>query len=147
MRYAILLILAILLSACATPGPWGNYASARPSQNTRMAEDSFNQLKSLYPPAKTRLTIDQPVDDPFGMVLVDRLRKAGYGVAETRPSKTKKGTDIRASVTGIPFHYVVDHIAGAGYRVSLRVGTEMLSRVYQASGNDLIPAGYWAKQQ
>jgi hypothetical protein len=164
MRAIIITILALLVSACATPGPWGNYADARPGYNAQMAEDAYKQLAADYPPAKTHLSIDQPVDDPFGILLIGKLRRAGYAVAETKAPMSKGSrnrenvvvaTDTHATVVGTsgpitagqPFHYVVDRIGGTGYRVSLRIGGQALHRIYQASGNELAPAGYWAKQE
>jgi type IV secretion system protein TrbH len=155
MRVIIIMSAALLVSACASPGPWGNYADARPGYNAQMAEDAYKQLAAVYPPAKTHLTIDHPVDDPFGILLIGKLRRAGYAVEESKPatSKGSKGHGSNApnqaapTVAGLPFHYVVDRIASTGYRVSLRVGGQALNRVYQSSGSELAPAGYWAKQE
>lgn len=150
MRFITIILAALVLSACATPGPWGNYADARPGYNAQMAEDAYKQLVAVYPPAKTHLSIEQPVDDPFGIVLVQKLRKAGYGVAETKVSSFKGFRSSKAAApvpAGQPFHYVVDRIGTAGYRVSLRVGGQALNRVYQTHGNELAPAGFWAMQE
>jgi hypothetical protein len=148
MKSTIITLLAFILTACATSGQWGNYADATPAHTAQMAADAFKELSFLYPPAKTHLSVQQPINDPFGILLVQKLRKAGYGVAEQSPisSKSRKPTAAPAA-SGLPFNYVVDRINFDHYRVSFNVGGQALNRLYQIHGADLAPAGLWAKQE
>lgn len=150
MKLTTITILALILTACATPGQWGNYADATPAHSAQMAEDAFKQLTFLYPPAKSHLSVEQPVNDPFGTLLIQKLRKAGYGVAEQPPlssSISRKPTTATAVPPGLSFNYVVDRISFDHYRVSFNVGGQALGRLYQVHGADLAPAGLWAKQE
>ena len=46
-----------------------------------------------------------------------------------------------------PLGYVVDQMGEGLYRVTVSVGVQALSRVYQVSGNKLAPAGSWTRKE
>lgn len=149
-RILILLALAQSLAGCATKGPYGNFAAARPVDDRRMAEDTAKQLATLFPPAKTHLKLSQPADDAYGSALVEQLRKAGYAVS-VGPEKTllSRLTEREGgpSEPGTDLHYVVDRFGEGSYRVSVQVGGQTLSRMYLSTNQRLAAAAYWARKE
>ena len=149
-RILILLTLAQSLAGCATRGPYGNFAAARPVDDRRMAEDTAKQLATLFPPAKTHLKLSQPADDAYGSALVEHLRKAGYAVS-VGPEKTllSRLTEREGgpSEPGTDLHYVVDRFGEGSYRVSVQVGGQTLSRMYLSTNQRLAAAAYWARKE
>jgi hypothetical protein len=131
-------VLALALAGCAIPGtapPQGNFLPAGIDQS-RLAADAVRQIVAVYPPARIRLALQQPADDPFGAALLQGLRASGYVVQEA--GKAPEGA--------LPLRYVADQ-AGPLYRVMVAVGSQSLSRAYVAQGNALVPAGAWARKE
>ena len=138
--------LLVSLAGCATRGQYGNFAAAPTIHNAQMAEDAVIQLKAFYPPAGTRLKLQQPASDPFGTALIGKLRQEGYAVMEATPrSNPWQG---RADPTpGTDLRYVVDRLGGAEYLVVIRVGEGIISRSYRTDNNGLAAAGYWTRRE
>jgi len=146
----LLIALALTLAGCAAKGPYGNFAGALPIDDHRMADDTAKQLAVLFPPASTRLKLDQPASDAYGSALVEKLRKAGYAVAvrpEIVPIVGQSALKAWQAVPGTDLHYVVDQLGGGKYLVSVQVGGQTLSRAYQAANHRLAAAGYWARKE
>lgn len=136
MKNIIVLLLMGCLSSC-TSLRYGNFTQASPGVFDLMAKDTAAQLGHVYPPAKNRLCLSQKVTDPFGMRLIDLLRKKGFGVME----KTNSSRDAN-------FFYVVDEpIPRHLYRVSVFVGGQSLSRAYGLQNSVLVPASSWSHKE
>ncbi len=127
---------------------FGNFAKV---ESVELVQDAMSALLSNYPPAKTRLALVQEADDTFGTSLVATMRENGYAVHEY--SAPKRSDKYRASVTkpdGLAFGYLLDG-KGDQLRVSLHVGGDTLSRLYQAqqTGEELrySPLGFWTRRQ
>ncbi|WP_298236557.1 conjugal transfer protein TrbH [uncultured Azohydromonas sp.] len=131
-------VFALVLAGCATSrteAPQGNYLPAGIDQ-PRLAADAVRQLVAVYPPARTRLVLEQPAKDAFGAALLQGLRASGYAVQEG--GKAPEDT--------LPLRYVADQ-AGPVFRVMVAVGSQSLARAYVPQGNALVPAGAWARKE
>lgn len=136
----LLAVMAFLMSGCATTR-YGNYVQGDEEQQAILAHDAATQLVALFPPAKTRIALQQPTLDAFGAALVKNLRKQGYAVVEFNPKA--KGDDA-----DMPLQYVFDN-PGSGdlYRITLLVGDQSITRPYVAEHGTYEPAGYWARKE
>lgn len=150
-----IMLLAGFLAGCVTQGSYGrygNFAEALPAAySAQMVDDTVNRLSTLYPPANTRLTLEQQPTDPFGVALVGKLRERGYAVMEPMlgPGQTEAKSDEvpQPKVPGTDLRYVVDQLGASQYLVTVRVGSQSISRVYRAAANTLTPDGYWARKE
>ncbi len=150
MRIALFLTLSLcLFSGCQkSPQPYGNFAGV---DSADLVRDAVNALHSAYPPAKANFVPLHPVEDVFGLCLVESLRSAGYAVAEYAPPM-KGGKPLINTGVGSGFAYTLDALReGGALRVTLHVGDETLSRLYtiQSRGEDAryIPAGFWVRRE
>jgi hypothetical protein len=150
IRVALFLTVSLyLFSGCQKPPqPYGNFAGV---DSVDLIQDSAGALHSAYPPAKTRLVSLQPVEDAFGLCLIDSLRNAGYAVAEYAPSE-KGGKPMSSADAGLGFAYIIENVQdGDGLRLTLHVGDGTLSRMYRTkqSGDtqQYIPQGFWTRKQ
>ncbi len=150
IRVALFLTLSLcLLSGCQKPPqPYGNFAGV---DSVDLVRDAVNALHSAYPPAKANFVPLHPVEDAFGLCLVESLRSAGYAVAEYAPPM-KGGKPLVNTGVGSGFAYTLDALReGGALRVTLHVGDETLSRLYtiQSRGEDAryIPAGFWVRRE
>ena len=153
------------LGGCATPelSAYGNFTQSAPAAfHQAMAIDAVKQLVAVYPPAHTRLDLQQATPDAFGSRLVESLRVKGYALLEFKPgSKTAAlpatatatatamatATD-RAAGAGKPLRYILDQLDANLYRVTLRVGDQSLTRAYLAAqSGTLRPAGAWVRKE
>ncbi len=137
-------------SAVQTDTGYGSFVHAAPATHeTRLAEDAARQLTLLYPPASTRLTLAHATQDPFGALLMEKLRGQGYALKEVAASADASLNETATtSNDGVSFSYVLDTVAAPRlYRVTLNVGRQSISRAYIAQ-NDLIhPAGAWVRKE
>ena len=156
MRQIVLVVLAALvLGACATtgPAPYGNYLAAAPVDQQKLAGDAVKQLTVLWPPAKTRLALQQPTPDAFGTALVKALRESGYALAEFNPDAAKmKSSETPAPTTTVgqplPLRYVLDQAGPPNlYRLTLAVGSQSITRPYLERNGTLVPAGSWVRKE
>ncbi len=151
--YTAIVMLALLTLFCGckqSDGKYGNFAQA---EGIELVQDSLTVMSAAYPPAKTRLSMLQPMDDAFGVCLVESLRANGYAVAEYVPRSDAKGDGQPPPANpadGRGFAYVVDRDA-EGLRVTLHVGYETLSRLYlirEGEGEaSYLPNGCWVRKQ
>ncbi len=147
IRVVLFLTLSLcIFSGCQKPPqPYGNFAGV---DSADLVQDAVDALHSAYPPAKTNLVLLQPVEDAFGLSLVESLRSAGYAVAEyAPPEKSLVNTDADRS-----FAYTLDALQEGGeLRITLHVGDETLSRLYTIQGHEgdvrHIPAGCWVRRE
>ena len=156
MRQIVLVVLAALvLGACTTtgPSPYGNYLNAAAVDQQKLAGDAVKQLAVLWPPAKTRLALQQPTPDAFGTALVKALRESGYALAEFTPEAAKvKNSEAPAPTTSagqpLPLRYVLDQAGTTNlYRLTLAVGSQSITRPYQERNGALVPTGYWVRKE
>lgn len=138
-KWLMTLLFIILLPGCATT-QYGHYATQEPTINQTMARDSLARLVALYPPARTSFTIRQSVKDAYGSALIAALRGRGYSVYEL----TGRATQSQKAPEGIELAYVVDAPYGKHlHRVTLVIGSRMISRAYMVKDGSLKPLGYW----
>ena len=156
MRQIVLVVLAaLMLGACATtgPAPYGNYLAAAAVDQQKLAGDAVKQLAVLWPPARTRLALQQPTPDAFGAALVKVLRESGYALTEFAPEATKvKSSEAPAPTTSagqpLPLRYVLDQAGTPNlYRLTLTVGSQSITRPYLERNGTLVPAGYWVRRE
>jgi hypothetical protein len=153
------------LAGCATPElpAYGNFTQSAPAaMEQTLADDAAKQLAALYPPASTRLDLQQATPDTFGSRLVESLRAKGYALLEFKPgaktaalpatatataTATDRATDRTASA-GKPLRYILDQFDANLYRLTVRVGDQSLTRAYApAQSGTLRPAGAWVRKE
>lgn len=136
------------LAGCATPSPYGNFVrGASASFEQSIAADAVKQVAAVYPPANTRLDLQQPTPDAFGTSLVQALRARGYAVGEQGRSVQATAASAPA-VPGLPLRYVLDHAGSPDlYLVTLSIGSQSLARVYLMRGDTASPAGAWVRRE
>ncbi len=153
------LIGLVSLFGCATPQPsgYGNFTQSVPAaMNQSLADDAVKQLAALYPPAATRLDLQQATPDAFGSLLVGSLRAKGYALLEFKPGSETAASPVTATATatdraagaGKPLRYILDQLDAKLYRLTLLVGNQSLSRAYLAAQNGTVhPAGAWVRKE
>jgi len=150
----VIVLLAGFLAGCVTQGSYGKYGNFTETlpatYSAQMVDDTANRLSALYPPANTRFTLQQQPLDPFGAALVGKLRERGYAVKEPlpQPGQTQaKGDEVPQPVPGTDLRYVVDQLGASQYLVTVRVGSQSISRAYRTAANRLTPDGYWVRKE
>ena len=156
---ALLLGGSLGLAGCTTTptSAYGNFTQSAPAAvHKTVADDAVKQLAALYPPASTRLDLQQATPDAFGSRLVESLRAKGYALLEFKPGSqtaaslnTVTGTATeRAAGAGKPLRYILDQLDANLYRLTLQVGDQSLSRAYAlAQSGTLHPAGAWVRKE
>lgn len=144
-KVIIAALLALGLVGCATTAHYGNYAPpTTKGGQQKLAREAVQQLATLYPPAKTRLELQQATPDAFGQALVPALRESGYALLESNTGRPK----AQSSASTLPLRYVLDQAGDANlYRLTLLVGNQSISRPYLVSDGNFVPAGYWAHRE
>lgn len=136
MKKLSVLLLSVLLSSCASVR-YGNFTNVSAARDVYLAQDAVSQLTRIYPPAKNTFYIRQKICDGFGLKLVQMMRKKGYGVVENPMPRSKAN-----------FFYVVDETEpGHLYRVSLYLGSQILSRGYADARGKLTPVSPWSHKE
>lgn len=147
------------LAGCASTAAsaYGNFTqSAPPAMHKTVADDAVKQIVVLYPPAATRLDLQQATPDAFGAFLVESLRAKGYALLEFKPGSkkaaspsTNTGTDMdRAAGAGKPLRYILDQLDTNLYRLTVLVGNQSLTRAYLAAQDGALhPAGAWVRKE
>ncbi|HIF4305224.1 TPA: lipoprotein [Salmonella enterica subsp. enterica serovar Infantis] len=155
------IVLAASLAGCAT-SQYGSFVKSSPAVfDQKMATDTVTQLVKLYPPATTRLELQQATPDTFGIALVNNLRAQGYAVMEYKPvaasATPASATAVdgksavqpaQSTLPGYPLRYVLDQFSGTNmYRVTVLVGSQSLTRAYTAQNDTVLPAGAWVRKE
>ena len=157
---ALVLWVGLLLAGCVSPSPYGYLVSGTvpPQMPERLAQDTVTRMEDLYPPAHTRLALTHPATDPYGLALIEALRRKGYGVMESRVT-TRMNPSTRddmpvavqpavSHTEGLPFGYVVDGpFESRLYRVTIFIGSHSLSRVYLMDAQVIAQAGAWVRKE
>lgn len=144
MRKLSPLLLVFALGGCATVSPYGSFLPENHQAiETAVAQDAVTQITALYPPAKTRVVLQHAATDPFGISLTDGLRNAGYALVEFSANPTGQ-----AAEAGEPLRYVLDQAGDNNlYRLTVQIGNQSISRLYNSTGGNIAPAGYWARKE
>ncbi len=159
-RLSVVFGIGFLLAGCVSPSPYGYLVNGAvpPKMPERLAEDTVTRMEALYPPAHTRLALTHPATDPYGVALIEALRRKGYALMESRmhtrmnPS-TRDDMPVAVQPTvsheaGLPFGYVVDGpFEPRLYRVTVFIGSQSLSRVYRMDQQVLAQAGAWVRKE
>ena len=151
------------LAGCATPElpAYGNFTQSAPAaMEQTLADDAVKQLAALYPPATTRLDLQQATPDAFGSRLVESLRARGYALLEFKPGSKTAAVPTTATATstatatttaagaGKPLRYILDQLDANLYRLTVRVGDQSLTRAYApAQSGTWRPAGAWVRKE
>ncbi len=149
MKILIGIVALSLCAGCFKHEPeYGNLAGVH---SPELIQDAVFVMFETCPPALTRLALVQKTDDAFGCGLMEALRLHGYAVAEYAAPGGRKwiGAKEVKKPDGLPFSYL---IAGTGVeneiRVSLHIGGESLSRLYEIAGEGgearYVPLGIWS---
>ena len=158
-RLSLVLWIGLLLAGCVSP-PYGYLVTGTvpPQMPERLAQDTVARMEALYPPAHTRLALTHPATDPYGLALIEALRRKGYGVMESRVNtraypSTRDDMPVAAQPSvsreaGLPFGYVVDGpFEPRLYRVTVFIGSQSLSRVYRMDQHVFAQAGAWVRKE
>ena len=151
-KITIAALLVLALSGCATTGQYGNFVPPTAAvDQQQLAREAVQQLAVLYPPAKTRLELQQATPDAFGQALVLTLRERGYALLEFDPASAKAqatAASSSASPAGLPLRYVLDQAGDSNlYRLTLLVGNQSITRPYLVQDGSFAPAGYWVRKE
>lgn len=144
MRTSFAAVLLLLLCGCRAPE---KQADPPPATIAELAGDAIGAMRSVYPPARTRLRLQAEATDAFGISLLESLRAHGYAVAES--AKADKSEPLS---DGLDFAYaLVFSKTDVDARLILRVGDESLSRLYAVQESDggitLAPLSAWSRKQ
>ncbi|MBX3319739.1 MAG: hypothetical protein KF890_07650 [Nitrospira sp.] len=152
--------LGLLLAGCVSPASYGYLVNGAvpPQMPERLAQDTVARMEALYPPAHTRLALTHPATDPYGLALIEALRRKGYGVMESRVNtraypSTRDDMPVAAQPSvsreaGLPFGYVVDGpFEPRLYRVTVFIGSQSLSRAYHMDEQAIAQAGAWVRKE
>jgi hypothetical protein len=140
MRASLIAVMLLTLSGCASP--YGNYAALPDAANAQMADESAYDVAALFPPASTHLSLSQVADDAYGMELVKKLREAGYALQDAG------SVAISANEPApLPVSYTVDHLGDELSRITVNVGSQSLSRVYNTANDTITAAGSWTRNE
>lgn len=147
-KFILPCLLLASLAGCRTtatkPPSYGSFVtSSSPAYEKAVVDDVVKRLVMAYPPARTRLNLQQPATDAFGSALVASMRTKGYALGEY-PAAAR----APAAADAYTFAYVFDQPAGTGlYRVTLLINNQALSRVYETKDGAMVPAGYWVRKE
>ena len=143
MSRLTIMMLVLLLAGCAAKTEQiENYVhTVSTADQELIAHDAVKKLVEIYPPAKTRLDLQQP-HDPFGLLLVRDLRVEGYAIKELVPEDKPD-----APSEGLLLRYVLDRADTSLFRLTLTIGSQSVSRPYQEENGLIQPAGSWIHRE
>ncbi|WP_448949334.1 conjugal transfer protein TrbH [Lautropia mirabilis] len=169
-RFALTSILAMTLVGCALTSPedpYGDHLGVN-IDHDELAKGSVATLVTLYPPAKTKLVLQQKAADPFGVALLKRLRERGYAIEEPvkksksvktpiprnankfnplqGPEPEKKDTKTEDQ-DGLPFRYILASSGPDLYHLTIIVGNQSLARPFLLRDGHLVAAGAWVRKE
>lgn len=143
---SLLLASTLVITGCASNQRYGDFTADGSTITqqflTDIVDDGLQQIVELYPPAHTRLALQNTPEDPFGLSLVNALRGRGYAIITY--SRNSKLTPADQNATA--FGYAVDNVDDL-YRVNLQVGSSTMSRAYEQVNGTCRPAGDWSRKE
>jgi hypothetical protein len=128
-RWAILFGLA----GCAQAPVNHTVADADPLRRA-IVDDVVNGVSDILAPSGKALAPSRTPRGAFDNALRAALRSAGYAIA---PVGGK----------GIVFDCVVDALGGNQYRVNVRIGDSLLSRLWVRNGTTAYTGGAWTRRE
>ena len=170
-RHALALVQALAMTAagCTLVDPAGRQDADRMTADldrNALVKDSVATLAQLYPPAWTRLKLQQPASDAFGTALVKQLRARGYAIQEagskpglmqslfpSTPEKRgrqeqKKPVEYAPDDPAtLPLRYVLAPLGPELYQLTITIGTQSLTRPYLHRDGRLAAAGAWIRKE
>lgn len=145
------ILMCIGLAGCVTADQYGNFTDTASELNQQMVDDVMKIMATFYPPATTRLNLQQPAMDSFGANLVRNLRAKGYAINEVQPNKgwiwSRPADESKPNDAGIAFRYNVAQTGEGETALVLRFGRHAFSRSYTVKGTKLEPTGYWVRKE
>lgn len=140
LRVFFMMILALVLTACATTRPTMSYVAGglSPADAMVLANDVTAHLADPLPPAKSSLVLDPPAShtaDVLTPVLLTKLRSAGYGVIEADPRTGAKSGE------GTPVRYLVSPLDNGVVLRLQYLGVEATRFYPRSAGGALVAAG------
>ena len=151
-KRTIFILLMMSLTGCAS-GPakdvYGNFVQDIPAVDGKMmADDVAKKLVVLFPPALTGINLQHTTSDAFGTSLVGALCTKGYALSEFKPAQSDSAPGSAATSGGVALAYVVDQqLEARSYRITVHINSQLLSRLYEAKGGGIAPAGYWVREE
>jgi hypothetical protein len=158
-KISFLLALTLTVAGCVTTNTsgYGNFVESKTIDQTMLAKNALETLKSIYPPALTKFQMQHAHTDVFGVTLVNGLRDHGYSLMEYKPgeSAVKPGCGFKPEAPLIqakeqpemlPVCYILDE-ANNVFRLTLLVGAESLTRPYVERESEPQPVGYWVRKR
>ena len=150
MRILAVMCVFMLCAGCSRQeSDYGNLAGV---DSAVLVQDTVFVMLETYPPAQTRLSLVHKEDDAFGKGLVEALRLHGYAVAEYLEPEKKRWNSSKTveKPDGLPFSYLIAETgAEKEIRVTIHVGDESLSRLYEVSGDGeevkYASKGFWSR--
>lgn len=155
-------VLVLVVSGCASDAPYGYFVGAQVPMSVpeRLADDTVKQMEALYPPARTQLALRHATNDPYGTRLVEALRLKGYALSDFHPTPAWYSPVPPGGATpgfngprpvdslAIPLRYILDgpsddHL----YRITILIGSQILSRAYAAHSSGVSPVGAWVRKE
>lgn len=140
------------LKAPGQPPRAGTYLGTLSIDTSVIVQDVRQQLPTLWPAAKTRLVLAQPLTDPFSLSLVQALREAGYAVQESAEIDPKLSEPSAASMPAegvaaqaLPLRFVLDRVDLALVRLTVWDGPRSMSRAYRVHDGQAVVAGQWSR--
>tara|TARA_B110000879_G_scaffold212755_1_gene310718 strand:- start:4810 stop:5226 length:417 start_codon:yes stop_codon:yes gene_type:complete len=138
MKKIILLMMIFILSGCAGMR-YGNYTQMSGSKDDFLVSDVTSRIVKIYPAAKNTFRLSQKICDGFGLKLIEKLRRSGYGIVENVQDKQQAN-----------FFYVVDESISEKkltYRVSVYISNQSISRAYTMINGQLQPLTAWTYKE
>lgn len=152
LKFFTTLLLATVLTGCATSSYYGNHLDSQENINqAQLANEAVTQLSKLYPPAATRFDLKHETNDAFGISLVKGLRENGFAVIEQLPTENSADNAQKRPVNIVnELRYVLDTTIDNDmhlYRMSLIVNDSSITRPYLFQRGQILPAGYWVRKE
>ena len=121
----------------------------------KLAGDVTRHLQTFYPPASTRLSLEQASPSGIAGPLAAELRTAGYAVEEG--ARSARSADVRSASDAtqaagdqskaphpVPLRLVFGMVPLSDmFFVTVDTGQLQMSRVYLRQGNEQYAAGAW----
>ena len=85
------LVLVLMAASACSSTQYGNYLTAPPAIQQKIADDAVDHINNTYQAGKTALIVAQKADDEFGVALLDGLRKKGFAVGTPAASDDNPG--------------------------------------------------------
>jgi uncharacterized lipoprotein YajG len=131
--HLFILMTTVWLAACAAVAPKVAMADRDPLRRA-VVEDVADGMSKIFEVADTTLVPSRAMTGAFDAALMAALRAKGFPV----PASVGRGE---------AFDCRVDPLDGSMYRVTVRVGTTELSRLWVLDGAKAYSGGAWTRRE